>query len=688
MKKLFSTIVALTATIAMLAQGWPAQYDGVMLQGFYWDSYSDTKWTKLTNQADELARYFDLIWIPQSGNCGGTSMGYNPMYQFTDYNSSFGNEQQLRTMINTFKAKGLGTIADVVINHHKDTKDWVVFQREEYNGKVYELLSTDVCKNDDGGKTKAFCDTKGWSMSANNDTGEDWDGFRDLDHNSANVQYYCNGYIDFLLNDLGYTGLRYDMVKGYASRFTGMYNSQNAVQFSVGENWDGYWPNLKTWIDGTKVDGVIQSAAFDFPFRYTARDVVNNKDWRKLADQSLARQSAYSRYAVTFIENHDTERRADGSGDPLKGDTLALNAFMMSMPGTPCVFLKHWQAYKPQIKQMIDVRKAVGVHNMSRSTTLASNQNYFIAQTATTNSGKKMIVACGTVPADVLEFRTAGYTCVASGYHYKMYMQNEMETAWVDTPSCEFTDPITVTLLAVTATGQQLVYSTDGGTTWKNANSGTQLTISETTTLKVALQNGSTRSGEITREYTLKTIEPFDPYDVTVYVKDPTAAPHNWTSVYFWAWDDKQVSTTSKSWPGDDMTNTPTKTIKGDKFFYRSFTITDRDYTFGFIFSQKGSPQTIDITDINRDIYLELGAKGADGKYGYVDVTDKYSGGDVPVMGDVNGDGVVDIADVNCCINVILGSEPASKYEGRADVNGDGTVDIADVNAIINIIRG
>ena len=56
MKKLFSTIVALTATIAMLAQGWPAQYDGVMLQGFYWDSYSDTKWTKLTNQADELAR--------------------------------------------------------------------------------------------------------------------------------------------------------------------------------------------------------------------------------------------------------------------------------------------------------------------------------------------------------------------------------------------------------------------------------------------------------------------------------------------------------------------------------------------------------------------------------------------------------------------------------------------------------
>ena len=58
------------------------------------------------------------------------------------------------------------------------------------------------------------------------------------------------------------------------------------------------------------------------------------------------------------------------------------------------------------------------------------------------------------------------------------------------------------------------------------------------------------------------------------------------------------------------------------------------------------------------------------------------------VKGDVNGDGTVDIADVNACINVILGSEDAGRYGGRADVNGDGTVDIADVNAIINIILG
>ena len=50
--------------------------------------------------------------------------------------------------------------------------------------------------------------------------------------------------------------------------------------------------------------------------------------------------------------------------------------------------------------------------------------------------------------------------------------------------------------------------------------------------------------------------------------------------------------------------------------------------------------------------------------------------------GDVNGDGEVNIADVNAVINVILGgaSNPA------ADVNNDGEVNIADVNAVINII--
>ncbi len=57
---------------------------------------------------------------------------------------------------------------------------------------------------------------------------------------------------------------------------------------------------------------------------------------------------------------------------------------------------------------------------------------------------------------------------------------------------------------------------------------------------------------------------------------------------------------------------------------------------------------------------------------------------DTPVYGDVNDDGEVNIADVNCIIGVIQGDDDT--FDGRADVNGDGEITIADINALIDYI--
>ena len=54
------------------------------------------------------------------------------------------------------------------------------------------------------------------------------------------------------------------------------------------------------------------------------------------------------------------------------------------------------------------------------------------------------------------------------------------------------------------------------------------------------------------------------------------------------------------------------------------------------------------------------------------------------IPGDVNGDGEVNIADVNAVIDVILGGN----YNSAADVNNDREINIADVNTIIDIILG
>ncbi len=78
--------------------------------------------------------------------------------------------------------------------------------------------------------------------------------------------------------------------------------------------------------------------------------------------------------------------------------------------------------------------------------------------------------------------------------------------------------------------------------------------------------------------------------------------------------------------------------------------------------------------------------KGSDG-YMLHDVTvviskPQYS------LGDINGDGKVDVSDVNIVINIMLGKVQASQYPGNADVNNDNKVDVSDVNKIINIMLG
>ena len=184
---ILSFIICHLATNSVAAQGWPAQYGGVMLQGFYWDSYDDSQWTVLKSQADQLNGTFDLVWLPQSGNCGGTSMGYDDLYWFSNYNSSFGNEQQLRDLINTYRENGIKTIADVVINHRKSNNGWFGFPSETYKGVTYSMGPSDVCGNDDNGKAKTEANRLGVTLGSN-DTGEGWDGMRDLDHRSQNVQ--------------------------------------------------------------------------------------------------------------------------------------------------------------------------------------------------------------------------------------------------------------------------------------------------------------------------------------------------------------------------------------------------------------------------------------------------------------------------------------------------------------------
>ena len=434
MKRLFTSLLITLTSLCMMAQGWPENYSGVMLQGFYWDGYVDAQWSYLEKQSDNLATTFDLVWIPQSANCGGQSMGYDDLYWFLNYNSSFGTADELKSMISTFKSKGIGTIADIVINHRKNVSNWVDFPKETYKDVTYELKSTDICADDDKYKqgntwiypTKDWATQNSYSLSSNNDTGEDWPGMRDLDHKSTNVQNNVKAYLKMLLEDFGYVGFRYDMVKGYSGAYTKLYNEDSKPQFSVGECWDSS-NTIKNWIDATGKT----SAAFDFQFKYVVRNATDKNDWTYLSKQnegnwplvsSSFNSGNYRRYAVTFVENHDTEVRPDGSSNgPLRKDTLAANAYLLAMPGTPCVFMKHWQSYKQEIANMVAVRKAVGINNMSVPTEMASAKDYYAVQVEGTN-GKKLLCVVGTKAGSYTP-NNSNWKKVISGYHYAYFVQ-------------------------------------------------------------------------------------------------------------------------------------------------------------------------------------------------------------------------------------------------------------------------
>lgn len=60
-----------------------------------------------------------------------------------------------------------------------------------------------------------------------------------------------------------------------------------------------------------------------------------------------------------------------------------------------------------------------------------------------------------------------------------------------------------------------------------------------------------------------------------------------------------------------------------------------------------------------------------------------------PALGDINADGITDIADIVAVINAASGAAlDPDEYPGQPDVTKDGVIDIADIVAVINIASG
>lgn len=384
MRKTFFFVISLLFIVpTMRAEniGVPSECEDVMLQAFYWNSYSSTKygktqWTDLLKDTAAINANFDLVWFPPSASSTG-GVGYYHA-QLNNQNSAWGQKSSLTSLITALHAGNTKVIGDVVINHRGNKSSWCDFWEDDFTfvyGGKFQLTSEHICSGDE-------CFTNSSSSCYNSsehgaaDTGTNDGGARDLDHSSAYVQKWAKAYLSWMMGHMRYDGFRYDMTLGYSGIYLSMYNESAKPYISVSEYWESI-DKQKTHLATANYNTMV----FDFPQKYQLAEAIVGNSYAKLKKNTYSlRGQGLEKYAVTFIDNHDTFEREDNQGGEFGGynadlsttavrnKILQANAYILMMPGIPCVFWPHWKSYQDEINAMIAIRKLAGIHSESAVT--------------------------------------------------------------------------------------------------------------------------------------------------------------------------------------------------------------------------------------------------------------------------------------------------------------------------------
>ena len=726
MKKIYITIaMALLLNVTVLAQGWPANYGGVMLQGFFWDSYRtnwdgyayldaggqdytwatmygagwqkdgdkitdrwalpNSTWRSLINHKNEIAPYIDLLWLPQSGSTicpeyvqytGGNKtrpyreqdgyqpfginygdyivnpdcMGFVPVFYFhhglslkpdgstwTYYHngqtltpmSYFGTEAELKQLIREYKEQGSYAIEDVVANHRGGLSLWtpgsttkIDFPTEEWTSPdgVTHTISWDrydVCSDDESGEGLGGADSGGQGQWA-----------PDIAHNRDATREKVKLYLRYLTEELGYAGYRLDYAQGMSGKNMADYMYDLQPTFAVGENWNMSQSYLESWINSTFRNDHYQCAAFDFPlkrainvaFNYGSHFQLlngytegNSGEYANMTITPLINDPKYRRYAITFVENHDTfkDLPTDDTGykDRLYTNILEANAFILCMPGTPCLFYAHFMHpdWHDTLVKLIKARRTAGITNESTCVQgmqkIGSDGAKWIV---TGNKGEICIMlgaeamAQGKPLNDFDEVWSSDicFVGISKGMGSKVN-SNVREMLVNGYPiiskgSGSYKGSVEVT---VTPSNDEctLVYTTNGHTPQAGDNtitSATTLTFEENTTLKVGvLANGEVPVTSVeTREYIITSAESTD-NTIGIYIHD-----NNAPNIYVWGGDNDQEEL--GGYPGTQAS--AKVTVGGMEWWYVQ--VPRRDYSYNMILSWNGS-KTPDINGITSDVF-------------------------------------------------------------------------------------
>ena len=360
-----------------------------LMQYFEWYLPDDGQhWNRLAEDAPNLAaKGIRKVWMPPAfKGTGSNDVGYG-VYDLFDLGefdqkgtvrTKYGLKEEYLRAIEALSQNGIEAIADVVLNHKAaadykerftvvevDPSDrnveisepfeieaWMHFafpgRKKAYNDfewHWYHFTGTDYdAKNNKSGIFLIQGDNKGWADDelVDNENGNyDYLMYADIDFKHPEVIQNLYDWAHWFIESTGVHGFRLDAVKHIDSFFMKNFIRDITEKYGddfyvFGEFWNSdekanndYLENIDYRFD--LVDVKLHHNLFD------ASKSGANYDLRTIFDQTLAKNHPES--AVTFVDNHDTQR-----GQALESTVeewfkpAAYALILLREAGLPCVF--------------------------------------------------------------------------------------------------------------------------------------------------------------------------------------------------------------------------------------------------------------------------------------------------------------------------------------------------------------
>ncbi|WP_247937693.1 alpha-amylase [Streptococcus intermedius] len=360
-----------------------------LMQYFEWYLPNDGQhWNRLAKDAPHLAsKGIRKVWMPpafKATSSNDVGYGIYDLFDLGEFDqkgtirTKYGLKEEYLKAIKSLKENGIEPIADVVLNHKAaadykerftvievdpndrtvalsepfEIKGWTKFtfpgRHKKYNNfewHWYHFTGTDYdAQRNKSGIYLIQGDNKGWADDdlVDNENGNfDYLMYADLDFKHPEVIQNLYDWADWFIKTTGIHGFRLDAIKHIDSFFMGNFIRDISAKYGddfyvFGEFWNSdetanndYLGSIDYRFD--LVDVKLHHNLFD------ASCAGSGYDLRNIFEQTLVKNHPES--AVTFVDNHDTQR-----GQALESTIeewfkpAAYALILLREAGLPCVF--------------------------------------------------------------------------------------------------------------------------------------------------------------------------------------------------------------------------------------------------------------------------------------------------------------------------------------------------------------